>query len=276
MVMGGVPQYLKMINRGESITQTIEHICFSKDGFLKDEFNNLFLSLFNNAHEHIAVIKALAKKGNGLTRNEIIQQCKLKTGGGTTQLLDELRESGFIEPYIPFGKNSKNRLYKLIDEYSLFYVKFIQNEKNNGPNSGILFANSPSWISWSGIAFENICLKHVYQLKVALGISAVLSQHYVWRTPKTENNHETGAQIDLIIDRNDHCINICEIKFSKTQYEITQKYSMELQNKLLQFQNHSQTHKTLFLTLITTYGIKNISQYQGLIPCHLSMDSLFK
>ena len=131
MVMGGVPQYLKMINRGESITQTIEHICFSKDGFLKDEFNNLFLSLFNNAHEHIAVIKALAKKGNVLTRNEIIQQCTLKTGGGTTQLLDELRESGFIEPYIPFGKNSKNRLYKLIDEYSLFYVKFIQNEKNN-------------------------------------------------------------------------------------------------------------------------------------------------
>jgi uncharacterized protein len=275
MVMGGVPQYLKMINRGESITQTIEHICFSKDGFLKDEFNNLFLSLFNNAHEHIAVIKALAKKGNGLTRNEIIQQCKLKTGGGTTQLLDELRESGFIEPYIPFGKNSKNRLYKLIDEYSLFYVKFIQNEKNNGPNSGFLFANSPSWISWSGIAFENICLKHVYQLKVALGISAVLSQHYVWRTPKTENNHETGAQIDLIIDRNDHCMNICEIKFSKTQYEITQKYSMELQNKLHQFQNHSQTHKTLFLTLITTYGIKNISQYQGQIPCHLSMDALF-
>ena len=150
------------------------------------------------------------------------------------------------------------------------------NEKIQGSGSWLLFANSPTWNSWSGIAFENICLKHIQPLKNALGITAVKTEQFNWRSPLSKSETETGAQIDLLIDRMDHCINVCEMKFSRAEFEITSKYAQELQNKLVQFQSHSKTRKTLFLTFITTYGIKNIKQYQGLIPCNLIMDALFE
>ena len=274
MVMGGVPQYLKMVDRGESVTLAIDRICFSKDGFLNDEFKNLYFSLFNDAANHIAVVKALAQKGKGLTRNELITTCHLKSGGGTTQLLDELLESGFIAAFIPFGKNAKDTVYKLTDEYSLFYVKFMASGKLQGHGSWTAFTSTQSWISWCGIAFEHLCLKHVQQLKQELGISGLHTEHYVWRhTPKDQ---DLGAQIDLLIDRADQCINICEIKFSKTKFDITRKYELELQHKLDVFQSTSKTRKTLFLTMVTTHGIQNPMNYAGLIQSEVNMDALFQ
>ncbi len=112
MVMGGIPQYLKEIEKGESAIQAIDRICFTKDGLLQEEFKNLYYSLFNNARYHMDVIRALARKNSGLTRGEIIENCKLTSGGGATQLLEELTESGFITPYIPFDRTVKDSIYK--------------------------------------------------------------------------------------------------------------------------------------------------------------------
>ncbi len=274
MAMGGVPQYLKMVDQGESATAAIERICFTKDGFLQDEFNNLFHSLFHNASKHLSVIKALAQKGGGLTRNELIDTCTLQTGGGTTQLLEELRESGFIDAYIPFGKTSKEAVYKLIDEFSLFHSKFMADRKLHGSGSWTAYSSKQTWVIWCGIAFEHLCLKHIDQIKNALGINGVHSEHFVWRyTPK---EGERGAQIDLLIDRNDQCINICELKFSSTPYELTKKYATELQNKLDVFQLQSKTRKALFLTMVTTYGLHNRKSYPGLIQREVTMEALFQ
>jgi AAA+ ATPase superfamily predicted ATPase len=273
MVMGGVPQYLRMIERGESIVMAIDRICFTKDGFLHDEFKNLFHSLFNNADQHMVIIRALAKKGKGLTRNELIEVCKLRTGGAVTQLLDELRESGFIEAHIPFGKKTKDTLYRLIDEYAMFYVKFMSVDKIQGSGSWTRYAASPSWTSWCGIAFENICIKHIKQLKHALGISGVHTVQYAWRyVPK---NQEQGVQIDLIIDRQDMCINVCEMKFSRSEFEVSKGYSKDLQTKLNVFQNASKTRKTIFLTMVSTYGVSNLGNYRDLIQNQITMDALF-
>lgn len=274
MVMGGVPQYLKMIERGESSMLAIDRICFTKDGFLNDEFKNLFNSLFDDAVIHMNIIKALAKKGKGLTRNEIIETCKLKSGGGTSQILDELAESGFIGIFTPYGKMAKDSVYKLVDEYALFYTKFIEQGKLKGAGSWAKYAVTPSWTSWSGYAFENICLKHIAQLKNALGIASVYTENYMWRyTPQKD---EIGAQIDLLIDRQDMCINLCEMKFSNTEFEITKSYAKELQTKMNVFSEKTKTRKTLFLTLVTTNGVKNIGNYIGLIQNEVKMDALFK
>lgn len=274
MVMGGVPQYLKMIERGESSMLAIDRICFTKDGFLNDEFKNLFNSLFDDAVIHMNIIKALAKKGKGLTRNEIIETCKLKSGGGTSQILDELAESGFIGIFTPFGKMAKDSVYKLVDEYALFYTKFIEQGKLKGAGSWAKYAVTPSWTSWSGYAFENICLKHIAQLKNALGIASVYTENYMWRyTPQMD---EIGAQIDLLIDRQDMCINLCEMKFSNTEFEITKSYAKELQTKMNVFSEKTKTRKTLFLTMVTTNGVKNIGNYIGLIQNEVKMDALFK
>jgi hypothetical protein len=274
MVMGGIPQYIKEVRPGKSATQIIDAACFTSSGFLHDEFKNLFHSLFDGAKGHMSVIRALAKKGKGLTRNEIIDTTKLNSGGGTTELLEELTESGFITPYIPFGRTAKDTIYRLTDEYSLFYLRFIDSTTIKGAGSWATYASGSSWKSWAGFAFENICIKHEIQIKKALGIENVHTTSCMWRYhPKAG---EQGAQIDMLIDRADNCINICEMKFSTDPYEITKAYSKEIQNKVSVFRTATGTRKTIFVTMLTTYGVKNASKYTGLIQSEVTMDALFK
>lgn len=274
MVMGGIPQYLKEIELGESATQAIDRICFTKDGFLHEEFKNLFKSIFDDSDNHIEVIRALAKKGKGLTRTEIIEACDLSSGGGTTQLLEELTESGFISSYIPFDRTAKDNIYRLTDEYSHFYLKFIEGNRIKGKGSWAKFSTGQSYKSWSGFAFENICMKHEHQLKKALGIENVHTETSVWRYyPK---KGEQGAQIDLLMDRQDMCINIYEMKFSTEAYEITKGYAKELENKLKVFRENTKTRKALFITMVTTFGVKNIDKHAGLVQNQITTESLFK
>lgn len=274
MAMGGIPQYLKEIEPGESASQVIDRLCFTKDGLLHDEFKNLYYSLFDNATSHIDIVRALAKKGQGLTRGEIIIVCKLTSGGYTTQLLEELTESGFISAHVPFGKTSKDSIYKLIDEYSLFYLKFIENSRAKGPGTWLKFSTGTSWKSWSGYAFEGICMKHVNLIKKAIGIENVHTEISVWRYyPKS--NEEKGVQIDLLLDRQDMSINVCEMKFSTSSFEVNKAYAGELENKLKIFQEQTTTKKSLFLTMVTTYGVKNSNAYPGLIQKEIAMDVLF-
>ncbi len=274
MAMGGIPQYLKEIEPGESATQAIDKICFSKDGLLHDEFKNLFLSLFEDATHHMDIVKTLAQKGTGLTRTEIINTSKLTTGGRATKILDELTESGFITPYIPFDRTAKDIVYKLTDEYSRFYVKFIENKRYGGAGTWIRLATSATWKSWSGIVFESICMKHVTQLKKALGIAGVHTEVSVWRHRPAKDIQ--GAQIDLLIDRQDMCINVCEMKFTTGKYEITHRYAKELQTKLQTFGDATSTRKTLLLTLISTHGAKNSKGFPGLFQNEVTMDALYK
>ena len=272
MAMGGVPHYLKEIKRGESATQAIDRICFKKDGLLTDEFKNLYTSLFDNATVHTSIIAALAKKPMGLTRNEMLKAGRLSSGGGFTRVLEELAESGFIMAYTPFGKTIKDSLYKLTDEYSLFYIKFIAGAKTTGAGTWVKLSATSSWKSWSGYAFESICLKHIWQIKKALGISGIHTQESVWHN---RGRNEKGAQIDLLIDRNDRTINACEIKFSGDTFEITKSYKADLENKVKAFKYISKTRKTIFLTMITTYGVKNIENFAGFVNNEVKMEALF-
>lgn len=273
MAMGGIPQYLKGIEPGESTAQNIDRLFFAKDGLLKREFKNLYQSLFEEARHHMAIIRALAKKSGGLTRNEIIAACRLSSGGTTTRLLEELEESGFIKPYIPFDKTTKDGIYKLSDEYSLFYLKFVDKSKANGKGTWLRMAAGSSYASWSGFAFESVCQKHTAQLKRALGIEGVYTETSVWRhVPAKE---EQGAQIDLLIDRQDLCINVCEMKFAAAVFEIDKRYATALNNKLTVFRQQTNTKKTLFLTMVTSHGVKRNNWYTGLIQNEVTMDALF-
>jgi len=273
MALGGIPHYLKEIEKGESAAQAIDRICFTKDGLLFNEFKSLYQSLFDNARYHMEVIRALAGKNSGLMRNEIIDKCHLTSGGGATQILEELTESGFITPNIPFDRKVKDSLYRLTDEYSRFYIKFMENSRASGAGTWLKLSSGSSWKSWSGYAFESICMKHTQLLKKALGIEKVYSEQSVWRCQPTDDN--PGVQIDLLIDRRDQCINICEMKFSENDFEITKSYAKELADKLKVFKAHTKTRKTLFLTMVTTYGVKNVKNHAGLIENEITMDALF-
>lgn len=273
MAFGGIPQYLKSVHRGDSATQTIEKACFTKDGILTGEFNNLYSSLFEKADSHIKVVKALASTGKGLTRQEIIDVCGLSSGGRATLMLEELEESGFIRSAVPYEKAIKDAIYRLIDEYSLFYLRFMDKTRSSGKDTWSKLTAGGSYKVWSGMAFEAICMKHIAQIKKALGIEGIHTTESAWRYVPGKGN--PGAQIDLLIDRADRCINICEIKYYNTEYVIEKAYAGELQKKLDVFREKTKTKKTLFLTMLTTYGIKENSYSASLVQKSLAMDFLF-
>ncbi len=273
MAMGGIPQYLKEIRPGRSAAQNIDKICFTKDGGLQGEFKNLYQSLFEEADKHIDIVRALAGKPSGLTRKEIISTCKLPDGGSTTQIIEELTESGFITSYVPFEKNVRDSIYKLSDEFSRFHLKFMENTRATGEGTWIKLSTTPSWRSWSGTAFESVCLKHIKEIKKAIGISGVYTEESAWRYVPGKN--QPGAQIDLLIDRRDQCISICELKFSTSEFIIDKTYATELERKLTVFKQKTKTLKTLFLVMVTTFGTKTNSYKTGLIQNEVLLDDLF-
>lgn len=274
MALGGIPHYLREIKPGKSAAQNIDRICFSKDGALQGEFTNLYQSLFTEADRHISIIRTLATKPTGMTRQEIIRECDLSSGGGSTLLIEELLESGFITGYVPFQKSVRDTIYKLSDEYSRFYLKFVENRRATGSGTWIKLSVTPSWRSWSGTAFESVCLKHTAEIKAALGISGVYSEESAWRYSAQKG--EKGCQIDLLIDRQDYCITLCEMKFSSSEFTIDKKYAEELQNKVRVFKSRTKTPKTLFVAMVTMFGVKENAYRTGLIQNEVRIGDLFK
>jgi uncharacterized protein len=273
MVMGGIPMYLDQLKPGLSAVQNIQATFFAPTGYLRNEFQRLFASLFPKYQNHIAVIRALATKRIGLTRLEIIQLSKLPNGGMLTDLLDELEMSGFITVYSGFGKKVKESLFRLTDQYSLFYLTFIEPLGKGSQTDFTQLSDLPQWKSWSGYAFENVCLAHVQAIRKALGISGMASSVSSFTTGPKDGL--PGTQIDLLIDRNDQTINICEIKFSATDYEVTKKDVDNIANKKRVFQYHTKTQKHLFSTLITATNVIENSNRINNIDQVVTGDDLF-
>ena len=272
MVLGGIPFYWDEVKPGKSAMQNIEDICFSEIGVLRNEFKNLFRSLFSKHEKHSTIVSALAQKSMGLSRDEIITETGLPNAGSTSRLLDELEESGFILKYKPLGKKTKNSIYQLVDFYTLFYFKFIRDSLPGEVNQWMNAIDNPRHRAWSGYAFEQVCLCHLPQIKKALGISGVQSTSSSWRSTTIKN----GAQIDLVIDRRDQVINLCEMKFSINPFVIDPKYAEELRNKIGTFRSETRTRKSVFLTMITTFGLQANNYSTGLVQNDITMDSLFE
>jgi len=225
------------------------------------------------ADNHLKAVRALAAASRGLTRQEIIDKCGLSSGGRTTLMLDELEQSGFIRSSKPYDKETKEAIYHLVDEFSLFYLKFM--DKADLTTNWSSVRGNASYLIWGGMAFEAVCLKHVDQIKNALGLKGISTRESSWRYLPSKSMKDDGAQIDLLIDRDDYSINICEIKFYMGELTISKSYAGELQQKLDVFQEKVKPKKALFLTLITTYGVKENIHSDNLVKKSLTMDALF-
>jgi uncharacterized protein len=272
MALGGIPFYLEAVNIGRSATQNINDLCFAPKGFLRKEFNNLYSSLFKKSDKHLHIIETLAQKMKGLEREELLKLTNLPNNGSTTKILAELEESNFITTYHTFGKNSRQVIYQLTDFYSLFYIRFIKNSNIKDKNFWINSIDSPEIRAWSGYAFEQVCFAHLDEIKKALGISGVQTSSSAW----IGSNGTHKAQIDLVIDRRDQVINLCEAKFSINLYTIDKQYAEELRTKIGVFKDVTQTQKAIFLTFITTIGLTPNDYAQSLVQNALTMDVLFQ
>jgi hypothetical protein len=272
MAVGGIPQYLEIAKPGKSAAQIIDEACFQKNGFLYDEFNELYHSLFDQADRHIKIIRALAAKPSGLSRNALIDAGELHTGGTASNLLDELSAAGFITAYIPFGKKRKDSIYKLTDEFSLFYLKFMEPNRGMAKGAWQKLSNTPAYTSWSGLAFETLCIKHTAAIERVLGIAQIYTESSSWRS---RGNAAGGAQIDLLIDRRDQCINLCEMKFHNSGFSMDGKYADTLRQRENFFKEETHTRKQIFHTLVTTFGLLANEHSIGLIDSVVTMDDLF-
>lgn len=272
MVFGGIPYYWSLLEKGLSLAQNIDKIIFAKNGKLSNEFNQLYASLFKSPEQYIDVVTALGKKKAGMTREEIIAATDMYSSGTLSKVLDELEYCGFIRKYNGFDKKSKQAIYQLIDNYTLFYFKFIQQNENNDEHFWSASIDSAMHRAWSGLAFERLCMAHTQQIKAALSIAGVLSNVYSWRKGADEMND--GAQIDLLIDRKDQVINLCEMKYSLSEYVIDAEYEQKLRNKKSAFIDATNTRKAVHLTMVTTFGVK-ANAHSGIVQNEITLEDLF-
>jgi len=271
MIFGGIPYYLSLMEPRYSLYQNVDEMYFRQGAELSNEFENLYRSLYRNAENYVRVVEALAKKGIGAPRAEITAGSRISDGGSLTKILKDLSISGFLREYKAYGQKKRDSLYQLVDFFSLFDIRYRGKRESYASDYWLRFSSTSAHSTWNGLAFEKLCLLHLPQIRKKLGISGVLTSAYSWRG---ECNGR-GAQVDLVIDRNDNIINLCEIKYSSGEYEIEKKHHESMRNKRTAFTASTHTRKAVQTTMITTFGLKN-NNYSAEIVSEVVLDDLFE
>ena len=283
MAMGGVAYYLSLFETNKSVAQNIQQLCFTRGGELTEEFERLFNSLFKKADNHLAIVTALKNKGKGMTRLDLLDATGLANNGRFSQILKELEQCDFIRSYTPFGKSKKDMMYQLIDPFCLFYFKFMHNKGAFLDNHWVKMQTTAEYESWCGHAFEIVCLHHINEIVKALGIDGCINTPCSWSyrpTTKVLADEEAdedlkhGTQIDLLIDRSDWSISICEMKYCNGEYEISKAYDAHLVHRLKVFKKVTKTTKTLIPTFVTPHGLYN-NMYARKINRQVTGNDLF-
>jgi len=259
MIFGGVPFYWSLIEQGSSVAQNIDRLVFARNGKLHNEYNELYDSLFKSPEVYVRVIKALSE-GPGHNREELVSLCGLDGNGKTTRILDDLQECGFIRK-IPTYDLKNHGIYKLTDNFTLFFEKFVRDTETDDEHFWSHSYLSPLHNAWVGLAFERVCFQHINQIKQALGISGVITTVYSWRTGPSEPGAGDGAQIDMLIDRADNMVNICEMKFSKDEYVITYDDHQKIVRRSVRFSAHIKHKKSINITLVTANGLSKTGHW---------------
>lgn len=273
MILGGIPYYLKQLDKDLSFNANIDNLFFRKRAELWDEYDHLYNTLFSNSENYTKVVEVLSEKRQGYARSEISEKAKIADNEKLTKILNNLVDSGFVRAYPYFGMRKRNTFYQLSDYFTLFYLKFVKNNYGTDERFWSNSLDNPSRQAWEGFTFEQVCKDHFRQIKKKIGISGILCSESSWSVPKTEEH--SGAQIDMLIDRRDNVISVCEMKFSNSEYSISKDYDEKLRNKMSVFKTVTKTKKALQLVMITTYGLTR-GMYTNQVQCQVLLDDLFE
>lgn len=271
MAMGGIPYYLDMVKPGDSTASAIDRIFFATNGALTGEYERLFASLFRDPAPYLKIIDTLSRCRQGVTREQIIDALGTHDNGHVSEYLSNLIKCDFVRYYFVKTKKVKKTdgLYQLIDFFVIFHNTFLKKAVNDDhfwSNNQL----SSTAKTWYGLAFERICMAHINQIKHALGIDRIGTQFYSWRS----KNSTQGAQIDLLIERADRIINLCEIKYSESEYVLTKSEDLKMRNRQADFIAETGTNLSVHPTMITTYGLRS-NEYSGGVVSQVTMDDLF-
>ena len=273
MVLGGIPFYWEKLERSQSMDQNVDRLFFGLEAPLSDEFDQLYASLFKNPTSHIAVVTALGAKKIGLTREELSLETGLENCGALTKVLDELEACGFIRTYTMPGKRRKGSVFQLIVNFSLFYFKFMTDGANRHSGAWLSKVASQERRIWNGLSFELVCLEHIGQIKRALGISGIQTEEHAWY--RKGDTLREGAQIDLLVKRADHAVNICEMKFAEEEFEIKADEDRTIAHRRNAFIEDEDFKGSVFVTMVTPHGVRR-NEYWNNIQSEVTLDDLFK
>lgn len=272
MMLGGIPYYLSYFQKGLSLAQNIDRLFFTSNAKLREEYDRLFSAVFTNPEDMKRIVELLSTKHAGFTRQEILQKTGIDDSGSATKMLKALEVSDFILKYVPFGTGKRNETYKLTDPFCLFYQHWVVGQDKVNPDFWMLSQQSQSVTSWRGIAFEEVCLSHIQQIKAALGISGVSSTQSAWALHG--DDEKEGTQIDLLISRKDNVINMCEMKFCGDDFKVTKAYERKLAHRQIVLSEMISRRTVIHPVLITTYGL-TYNEYSGSFLHTIIMDDLF-
>lgn len=278
MTVGGIPYYLDMLEPSMTINENIDNLFFSEGAVLRTEYDFIFRSLFKDSAFYRSVVEVLAKKSIGMTRDEIISALRTNSNGKISEVLENLCKCDFLRTYQAYGKKNKEQMYQLIDLFSLFYIRFVNRENGQDEHFWSNMRDIQSRNTWEGYAFEQLCLHHIPQIKQKLRIGGTLSDVCSWQSKAftdMDGTKHKGTQIDLLIDRRDGIIDICEMKFTTSDFTITSDYDDKIRNRLETFRILTHTRKALHTIIVTTYGLTR-NKYSGNMQGIVSLDDLFR
>lgn len=271
MILGGIPYYMGYMKRQLSLAQNIDNMFFIKGAQLRDEYNRLFSSVFDNPDRVKEVVAFLSRRNAGYTRDEIAAYLEISNGGTLSVILSALVASDFVIKYVPFGLSKRKVHYKLVDQFCLFYLKFVEGHDSLSEGFWLQNLSSQNIVTWRGLAFENVCFNHISQIKNALGISGVKTTQSAW---SKRGDDEEGAQIDLLISRADNIVNLCEIKFYNDLFTVDGDYYRVMMRRQSLLEPYLKRGMGIHNTLITTFGLFR-NKYSGVFTNVVTLDELF-
>lgn len=271
MILGGIPFYLTLLNPKLSLLSNIDELFFADaHAMLRTEYNELYSTLFKRPDNYLAVIRMLTERKEGFTRKEINEKTKLG-GAALSKILSDLEQCDFIFSYARYGNAKNNAIYRIKDFYTLFYYKYVNGVDTKDSLRWTHLSSTPQVSSWQGFSFELLCLLHLDEIKKALGIDRILNDASAWRSRQPELN----TQIDLVIERADHNINLCEMKFSSGMYAIDKGYEQKLRERMSIFLAETMTRCSTRITMVTTYGVLQ-NKHSGIVNDEVLLDDLFE
>lgn len=280
MVTGGIPLYLEQIKKGLSANQNIDRVCFSSNGLLTNEIEELFKSLFSNSDIFIKLTREIAKHRYGITKSDLSKILDISQSGRLVERLKELEDAGFIMAFLPYQHREKGMYFRVIDEYTLFYFRWIEPNLRSirrlvKPKGFWLEkAQGNAYKSWCGYAFESICYKHINLImrKLNLKPSAL---PFTWRYAPKKGDNTNGAQVDLLFDREDDAITLCEIKYTDSPFMVDKEYAQKLRKRIAIFKKKTRTKKQLFLALISANGLTKSMYLEDMVSGMVKLEDLF-
>jgi len=274
MIFGGIPFYLSMFDASKSLSQNVDALLFDKEASFSDEFENLYASLFRNSEDYVKIVTCMSKNRNGVTRDEILKESGITSGGSLTKILKNLEACGFIRKYDMIGEDVRRKRYQLLDFFTLFHFHFLADGKTGKKHFWSSIQGTPAFYAWAGLSFEMLALQHVEQIKSKLGISGVLTEEFAWN--KAGGSNENGSQIDLVIFRKDKTVNLCEMKFCEAPYVLDKDEDLKLRTRLKDFREAlASPSYSIQLTLVSSFGLVK-GKYANTFQNEVTLDDLFR